>query len=170
MRFIPTILLAYVVLGLQSGLSTFIEINGVAPNLALPLVIFIALYAPRDVALVGVFIIGLMQDMLTQSPVGVYPLVYACVAFATRTTQPALQRGHWITHIIVACTGAIAQGAILYVVGLRMPPRHSWQVLMNMAIYSAVLTPILLRLLIWSKRLFIVPVTPRSGGFPASKD
>ena len=161
MRVIPTILLAYVVLAIQSGLAPFIAVRGASPNLMLPVIIFIALYAPREAAFVGVYVLGLMQDVLSQEPLGLHPLVYAAVAFATRATQPALQRNHWLTQIILSVAGAALQAAVLWIAGWRMPPAPSFETLANAGIYTIVLTPLILRGLIAARRLFVVTPTSR---------
>lgn len=164
MRFIPAILLAYVVLGVQSGLGPFIAVKDATPNFMLAVVIFIALYAPREPALIGVFVLGLMQDMLSQDPLGVYPLVYAAVAAATRVTQPAIHRQHWLTHLILGLVGGALHAGILMLVGLRMPGRPSLDVLIASAIYTAVLTPVLLWLLISIRKVFAFRPERKTAG------
>lgn len=154
MRFLPCLILAYVILGLQSGLSQHIQIRDASPNLVLPVVIFIALYAPRDAALLGTYILGLMQDMLSMVPLGVHPLVYAAVTVAVRVTQPTLHREHWLTHVLLALAGGVLHGVILTIVGWRMPPRPPVEMLVTSTLYTAVLCPILLKPLLMSRRIF----------------
>jgi rod shape-determining protein MreD len=153
-RFIPTLFLAYLALGLQSGLAQHIQIRDASPNLVLPVVIFIALYASRDSALLGTYLIGLMQDMLSMVPLGVNPLMYAAITAAVRMTQPAIHREHWLTHILLGLAGGVLQGAILTIVGLRMPPRPPVEMLLVSTLYTAALCPILLLPLLASRRIF----------------
>lgn len=164
MRFIPTILLAYLVLGIQSGLTPYIGIRNATPNLMVAVVIFISLYAPREPALIGVYILGLMQDVLSQDPLGVHPLVYAAVAAATRVTQPTIHREHWLTHLMLGLAAGALQGLILWLVGLKMPPRPTVDVLANSAIYTAILTPIIVKCLIRIRRLFAFQPERKSPG------
>lgn len=154
MNFFLIILLAYVVLGIQSGLGPFIAMGDATPNLMVAVVVYIALYAPREPALIGVFVLGLMQDVLSQDPVGVYPLVYAAVAGATRITQPTIRREHWVTHLVLGATGGVLQGIILWLIGLRTGSRPSLHTLIISAAYTAVLTPILLKGLIAMRKMF----------------
>lgn len=148
-------LLAYVVLGLQSGIAPFIDVRSATPNLLLPVVIFIALYASREPALIGIYVLGLMQDMLSQDPLGVYPLVYAVVAYAARMTRPVIHREHWLTHLILGLVGGALHGGILWLVSVRLGgERYSFELIANSAVYSAITTPIILKLLIRAKRLF----------------
>lgn len=155
MRFIPTLILAYLVLGLQSGLAQHIQIRDASPNLVLPVVIFIALYASRDSALLGSYILGLMQDMLSMVPLGVNPLIYGAITAAVRMTQPAIHREHWLTHILLGLAGGVLQGVILTIVGLRMPEvRAPLEMLVVSTLYTAALCPILLLPLLKSRRIF----------------
>jgi len=155
MRIIPTILLAYLVIAIQSGLAPFIAVRDATPNLMLAVVIFIALYAPREAALIGVYVLGLMQDVLSQEPLGAHALVYAAVAIATRFTQPSIHREHWLTHVLLAMMGAALHAVILWLAGLRLPPQPAVDLLFAGALYSVILTPILLRVLIAMRRIFI---------------
>ena len=63
MRWLAFFILAYVMLGLQIGLSGFIEIHH-APNFLLLVVVFIAINACRDTALAACLLLGLLQDLL----------------------------------------------------------------------------------------------------------
>jgi len=129
--------------------------GGATPNLLLPVVIFIALYASRESALIGVYVLGLMQDMLSQDPLGVYPLVYASLALATRLTQPVIHREHWLTHLVLGLAGGALHGVILWLVSVRLGGQtYSMELVINSSIYTAITTPIILRVLIRSKRLF----------------
>ena len=56
MRWLSWFILAYLALGLQSGLGSYIAWEGVPPNLVLIAVIFVALNAPREPALLGSFV------------------------------------------------------------------------------------------------------------------
>lgn len=154
MRFIPWIILAYVVLGLQCGLGPYIQINDAAPNLVLPVIIFIALYAPRDAALLGTYIVGLMQDMISTVPLGTHALVYAAVTAAVRMTQPTIQREHWLTHVLLALSGGVLQGVVWTLAGMRMHDRPPMSLLVTTTIYTAILSPFMLKYLHKIKRIF----------------
>ena len=144
MRYLPWFILAYLVLGLQCGLSPYIAFHNAPPNLVMPAAIFIALYAPRDAALLGTYVLGLMQDMLSQEPLGVHALLYSAVTLAVRFTQPRFYREHWMTHLLMGLIGGVTQGLILTLVSLRLPPRPTFSLLLISAIYSTLLTPVLL--------------------------
>lgn len=154
MRYIPWFILAYVVLGLQSGLSPYISIDGSPPNLLLPVAIFIALYAPRDAALLGTYVLGLMQDMLSLEPLGVHALVYAAVTLGVRYSQPLLFREHWITHLLLGLTGGVLHAMILVLVGFRLAPAPPIMMLATYVLYTTAITPLMLYPLQKCKRFF----------------
>lgn len=166
MRFIPWLILAYVVLGLQSGLAPYIQIQGASPNLVLPVIIFIALYAPRDAALLGTYVVGLMQDVISQYPLGTHALVYAAVTVGVRMTQPAIHREHWLTHVILALVGGAIQGMILTIVGIRMHARPPFSLLAISTLYTAALAPVMLVPLQKIKRIFAFVPERKLAGRP----
>ncbi len=150
MRTFAYLILAYVVLGVQVGVSPFIRIGGAPPNLVLLAALFIALNAPRDAALLGCFALGLMQDLLTQQTLGIYALSYGLVAMFVINTQSLLYRDHPLTHLSVAFAGAVICAMVLLVHDvLRLPPQERAEVskLFYSGIYTTVLSPILLGML-----------------------
>lgn len=154
MRFIPWLILAYVVLGLQSGLAPYIQIRDASPNLVLPVIIFIGLYAPRDSALLGTYVVGLMQDVISQYPLGTHALVYAAVTLGVRLTQPAIHREHWLTHVVLALVGGILQAIVLTIVGIRLGARPPVSLLLVSTLYTAAVSPLMLKPLHKIKRVF----------------
>src|SRR5436190_23507828 len=98
MRALPYFILAYLSLGLQIGLGQLSFMRG-GPNLPLLAVIFIAVNASREAALLGAFGIGIMQDMTTLSPLGLYALAYALVGMFIVSTQEVVYREHPLTQL-----------------------------------------------------------------------
>ena len=78
-RWIVYFILAYVALAVQIGATPYVRWQGAPPNFVLLVVIFIALNAPREAALLGALCLGLMQDLVTQSPLGLYAVCYGLV-------------------------------------------------------------------------------------------
>jgi rod shape-determining protein MreD len=118
MRIIPYILLAYLMLGLQIGMSPFTAFHGASPNLALLAVLFIALNAPRDAALIGCFCIGLLQDLLTVQQPGLYAFSYGIFAMLVVALHQSVNRTHPLTHFVLALVGGLLTAFVLIV--------HSW--------------------------------------------
>ena len=58
-------ILAYLAVGLQIGVGPFVRVGGAVPNFVLMCVVFIAINAPREPALLGCFALGVMQDLVS---------------------------------------------------------------------------------------------------------
>ncbi|HEV7302143.1 MAG TPA: rod shape-determining protein MreD [Tepidisphaeraceae bacterium] len=114
MRLVPYILLAYLALGLQVGLGRYMEWNGAQPNFVLLAVVFIAVNAPRDAALLGGFSMGVLQDLMSQQPPGLYGMAYGVVAMILSNTQTTVYRGHPLTHVSLAALGGVVTAAMLW--------------------------------------------------------
>jgi rod shape-determining protein MreD len=154
MRWLTYFILAYLTLGLQIGLAAHIAIGGARPNLVLLAVIFIAINAPRDAALLGCFVLGLLQDLTTQQPLGVFALSYGLVAMFTISTQQIVYRGHPLTHFSLALVGSFLTDAVILLHGWVRGPRISPMLLFYSALYTAILAPIVLGILHQLKKAF----------------
>ena len=168
MRWLSYILLAYVAVALQIGLSPFVEYRGAAPNLVLLAVIFIAVNAPRDPALLGCFILGLLQDLVSHQQPGLFALSYGLVAWFVVSTQQVVYREHPLTHFSLALAGGLMTSAVLVVHGYVHPasPRvqHNGHILPAIRVsvtvsligvlYTAVLAPFVLGALQRMKGIF----------------
>jgi rod shape-determining protein MreD len=155
MRWPSFFILAYVVLGLQAGLARAIEWNGAVPNFVLLAVVFIALNAPRDAALLACFILGAMHDLTSQGTLGLLAFSYGLVATFVLGIQQAVRRRHPVTHFMLALLGGIVTAIVLSMHGwLRMSVHPPVLPLFYTAIYSAVLAPVLLAILQRMNRLF----------------
>jgi rod shape-determining protein MreD len=147
MRWLAYFILAYLMLGLQIGLSGHVRIGSAWPNLVLLAVIFIAVNAPRDAALLGSLGLGLMQDLTTQNTLGLFALSYGLIAMFTVGTQQVVYRGHPLTHFSLALIGGILSGVIMLIHGWVRGPRLPPMMLFYSALYTAILAPLVLGLL-----------------------
>jgi rod shape-determining protein MreD len=145
MRWFPVILLAYIVIGIQAGISGEVRVHGFGPNLPLLVVVFVALSAPRESALLACVLIGAMQDLATQQSPGLFALSYGLVAWLIVGMQNVVYREHPLTHTTLALVGGLVTGFVIWIHGrLPMVPRVSITLLLGTAIYTAVLaTPVL---------------------------
>ena len=115
MRFLPFFILAYIALGIQSGLTGYGAIYQARPNLALLVVIFIAVNANRDAALLGCFLLGLTQDLLTgQSPLGLNAVSYGLIGILVINTQEVVYSDHFLTHISLGLLGGLMYALLVY--------------------------------------------------------
>jgi rod shape-determining protein MreD len=151
------------------GLSSYVRVGGAAPNLVLIAVIFVTLNAPRDLALLAAFGLGMMQDLLTQQTLGLFALSYGIVAMLITGVAAVVNRDHPVTHVALALLGAIVCAVIVFVHGYIHPPgvpryvegmtklapiRVSPRLLMYGVMYTTFLAPILLAPLSRMKRVF----------------
>ena len=154
MRWISCFILAYIVLGIQMGMGEFVRVGAASPSLVLIAVIFIAMNAPRDAALLGCFVLGAMQDLTTLAPLGLYALAYSIVGMFVVSTQELLSRNHPVTHFSLAFIGGLLLGAVLFLHGWWRGPGVPIAPLFTSVLYTAILAPILLALLNRIKKMF----------------
>ena len=148
MRWAAYFILVYFAIGLQVGLQAYVRTDGGSkPDLILLAVLFIALNAPRDAALLGAFGIGVATDLVTVGPLGLYALAYSIVAIFTVSAQDLLKRSHPVTHFAMALMGALLGGLIILVHGWIRGPGISITAMLGSALYTALLAPIVLGLL-----------------------
>ncbi|HEY1923211.1 MAG TPA: rod shape-determining protein MreD [Tepidisphaeraceae bacterium] len=168
MRPLSYFILAYITLGLQAGIARAMQWNTAAPNFVLLAVIFIALNAPRDIALLACFGLGAMQDLTSGGTMGLYSFCYGIVALFILAIQQAVYRKHPVTHFMLALFAGILVAFILAIHGWLRPPgplkapdgqhlsaMHSpIMPLFYTAVYSAILAPFILGILQRISRAF----------------
>jgi len=145
MRWLSYFILAYVALGLQTGLASFVQYQGATPNLVLLVGVFIALNAPRDAALLGCFSLGAMQDLVTQHPLGLFALAYGLIGMFVLSTQEIVYREHPLTHFSLGLAGGLMTGAVVGLHGLIHPDQHVPPLMLfTSALLTAVIAPFVL--------------------------
>ena len=154
MRWIVYFILAYVALAIQVGAGPYLRWQGAPPNLVLLVVIFIALNAPREAGLLGALCLGLMQDLLTQSPLGLYAFSYGLVGMFVVSTQQIVYREHPLTHFSLALIGGLLCGMVQLIHGLVHRPGVGGMSLFTTMIYTALLAPFVLGFLQRARRPF----------------
>ena len=121
MRWPFAFILAYVMLGLQVGVSRYIAFHGAAPNLALIAVLFIALNMRRNGALLVSFSVGFVQDLLSGQQLGLYAFAYGLVAMTIVAAHRIWNRNHPATYIVVALVGGFITTMVLLLHSLLHP-------------------------------------------------
>jgi rod shape-determining protein MreD len=161
MRWLPFLILAYVVLGLQAGIGPFVRVQGATLDLALIAAVFVAANAPREPALLGAFFIGLSKDVLSMEPLGLYALSYGLVGLIVVSARQVAYGDHPLTHFVLTLGGGLLTAIILYIHGRLRPiapaPAPDGQPLPAVAVslglllltvlYTAVVAPFVLWLL-----------------------
>ena len=121
MRWLTYFILAYFALGIQVALRGFVDIKGAEPNLVLLVVIFVAVNASREAAVLGAFMLGVMQDLLTLQPMGVWAVCYGLVALFVISTHEIVYRDHPLTHFSLALAGGVLCTVVLLIHGWVYP-------------------------------------------------
>jgi rod shape-determining protein MreD len=149
-------ILVYIAVGIQIGMGDLVRVGGAGarPDLMLLAVIFIALHAPRDAALLGAFVIGIVKDTTTLSPLGLYAIAYALVGMFTISTQEYVYRAHPVTHVTLGFFGSLLAGAVVLIHGWIKGPPASLSEVFGSALYTALLAPLILGALNLAKGAF----------------
>ncbi len=153
MRPLPFAILAVVVLVLQVAVAPAIALTSARfqPQFPLILAMFVALYARTDAALLGCWTLGLLLDLASLGPLGVYAFSFGLVGLGIVGMRASLFRDHFFSHIFLALVfGLLANLVAVLVVGIRA---GNWslhlQVVqpLGVAFYTAMVAPYLMLLL-----------------------
>jgi rod shape-determining protein MreD len=154
-------------MGLQLGLGPYISYHGASPNLMLLVAVFVAVNAPRDVALIACFLIGLTQDLGTLQAFGLFALCYGLIGVAIVNAQQVVYKDHPLTHFSLTLGAGLFTAAIIIAQGWLHPPTWmndikttdkpyhiSATLELTRVIYTAILAPFVLGLLKRFKPMF----------------
>jgi rod shape-determining protein MreD len=128
---------------------------GAEPNFGLIAVVFVSLNAERQAALLAGFILGAMQDLATNQPVGLFAFCFGLSALAIVSIAGAVYRGHPLTHFVCALSAGSLTSIILH---LNAHLRHAGiptAATFGSAVYTALLAPLLVGGLHRIKGLFL---------------
>ncbi len=171
MRWLTLFILAYVMLAIHLGIRAFITWHEAAPNFVLIAAVFVAINAPRNAALLGCFVLGAMQDLFTQQPLGLQAFTLGLLAIVIVRNQTTIYREHPVTHFLVTLLAGLASAAIIllhaWVYGKLHADSHlspAAGVLLLDALYSALLAPFIIGLLQRRRRWFAFK-SGRPSGF-----
>ena len=170
MRWIAYFILAYVAIALQIGLAPYVRYHGAGPNLVLLAAVFVALNAPRDAALLGCFGMGVIQDLVTQQPPGLFALSYGLTGLVVSGIHQVVYKEHPLAHFTMALLGGLITATVLLVHGwihpaspgaaasggapavaaLRLSPATEF----TRVAYTALLAPVVIGLLQRARKFF----------------
>jgi len=146
MRLTTYLILVYLVIGLQIGMGDFVRVgaSGARPDLVLLAVVFIAINAPRDAALLGAFGIGLVKDVTTLAPLGLYAIAYSLVGLFAVAMQDYVKRAHPVTHVTLGFFCSMVAGAVVLIHGWVKGPTAPFAEVFWSAVYTALVAPLVL--------------------------
>ncbi len=107
MRWIPFLLLAVVVLTLQTAVAPRLELFGARPDWLLVVVVFFALHAPPRDAAIAAWIAGGCADLMTIERLGLLALSYLLVAVAVTSVREVLFRSQGVTRFLVTLAAGL---------------------------------------------------------------
>ena len=139
----PTMLGFFGVIVLMLPLRLF---EGLVPTPIIPLVVvfFWSIYAPSYMPSVSVFLIGLLQDILTGGPLGLWALVYLITQYVVMSQRAYFmgreQRVVWLGFVLAALSASFLLWFIMSLMsGERMPVMSlAGQVIATILIYPLV--------------------------------
>src|SRR5438105_4361671 len=115
MRWFIYFILAYLMVGLQVGLAPFLRWHGVEPNFVWITAVFISINAPREPAMLGCFVLGVVQDLVTapSSRFGLYALSYGIFALAAAGSGTSVIRANPVVHFVITLLGGVVTAVIV---------------------------------------------------------
>jgi rod shape-determining protein MreD len=162
MRWWTFFILAYVIVAVQLGLSGYANWGRIAPNVVLPAAVFVLINAKREEGLLGALLLGLMQDLFTQSPLGLYGFAYALAGLFVAGTSAGAKRDHPVTHLGLTLGAGLVVNAVIWFNEWVHPKLHGeadggapsvWLALAG-ALYTAVFGVLVLGVLSRMKKVF----------------
>ena len=107
MRPLAFILLAAIMLTLQSSVAPRLELVGARPDWLLLVVVFLALHARASDAVIGAWIIGVCADLMTVERLGLIALSYGLVATVVVSVRDYLFRYRMVTQFVVTLAACL---------------------------------------------------------------
>lgn len=175
-------IVAWFILGLELALRELLQVGpgGIAPNFVLPLMVFVALWAPARVAIGAAFCLGLLVDLtgpilidgVTQTVAGPHALGYMLGAALVLNTRGAVMRRNPVTLIVLTIlAGVVCSLVVVFLHSIRdLYEPFAWrptaELLVRLAssLYSALAAAILGIILFALLPLFGFPAGVPHGG------
>lgn len=160
MRWLIFFIFAYLMLGAQTGVGDQLRIHGASANLVLLAVTFICLNTSREASLTAALLLGLLQDLLTLQPPGLFAFAYGLVGLVCTSSNRVVYPDHPLTHVFFAFVGQLVVSAVVLGHSFLRPPAGadgSHLALMPLlwtCVYTAAVAPIVLGLLTRVKPVF----------------
>ena len=118
----------------------------------------------RSAALLGSVLMGLMQDILTTTPLGTYGFAYGMVALLIVSVQQVVHREHPVTHFSLSLIGSIMTGLVLMGVGWRHGSMPAVLALLVQSLLTAALSVPVVWLLMRFRKAFAFDGSRRRFG------
>lgn len=159
MRWTTFVIVAAVLLTLQTAVAPFLEIGGVRPDWLIVGVVYFALYARARDAVIAAWIIGFCADLMTIERIGLISLSYGLVALGVTSVREYLFRYRALTQFAITLFMCllVQTGWMLYRRIMYTPAQSVWVDWLTgallVSLYTAFWAPPLHRLLLRLSRL-----------------
>ncbi len=135
---------------LQGSLLFYIEVESCAPDLFLMLVIFLALYADKEQALLCAWIAGLGKDISTAGRLGFYAFLFMAAAFFIIRIRDEIYKEEHFTRMFLVffVTMGIHLVAVIYAsffFNYRLSRGFALSILL-LSVYNLIATPVMISL------------------------
>ncbi len=140
---------------LERGLFSQLRVGGAAADIMLLMAISAGIVGGADRGAVVGFFAGLFLDLLVQSPLGLYALVYCVVGYVVGAAHTAVVRTSRWEPVVLAVLASVV-GVALYVLASFMVGRsglinqHLLVVMAVVAVANALLVPFTNRAMRWA--------------------
>jgi rod shape-determining protein MreD len=102
------LILAFITICVQTALAPHVEVLHARPDLMLLLVIFYGIHARGFDGLLTAWVAGLLTDLSTQEPLGLFCVLYSVVALILMQAREMVFRDHLMTHVVLTFLFALA--------------------------------------------------------------
>jgi rod shape-determining protein MreD len=141
---VSAVLLAAAVI-LQSTALEYVAIGGVKPDLALIMLVFVAVRGGPMAGQVSGFVSGLVQDFLSLPPLGMSALVRTTIGLIYGRLQGALAAGSVLAPVLLVLLATVMKGALLWVAASLLAPAFRLRLTTGSLIelgYNSLLAPL----------------------------
>ena len=137
---------------LQTTVGNWIAVAGVKPDIALVILIFIAQKKGSMVAQITGFFTGLLEDLLSLSPLGFHSLMKSVIGYVYGLFRGNIFMDPIITPVVLTVIGTIGKGLLAGIIGfIFIIPAATFRQFVGKiwieVLFNAVLAPFLFALL-----------------------
>jgi rod shape-determining protein MreD len=131
---------------IQTTVLEHVAIRGIKPDLALIVLVFVAVQGGAMAGQVAGFAAGLAQDLLSLSPLGLGAFVRTIIGHVYGRLQGALASSSVLASVVMVFAATVVKGALLWLVTSLLAPDHGVTLTIGSLIelaYNAALAPLL---------------------------
>ena len=164
MRWLRIVIAAFILVLVETTFLPVVAVNGVRPDLAFILVVFLAFYTTPAEGFVAFWLVGLMKDIFSAGPLGAYALIYAACGYELSGLTQKLFRENPLSQIALALPATMAVNviyliAMVFVYYPQVVISSALKSALICAVYTTALVPPLL--FVMAKIRFVLGIRPQ---------